>query len=296
LDELEQIMKQLFLIVLAFALGPIGAHAQITVDGNLQTLVMQNFTGANTFARFTLQNYSGALASNDARTGPEPLTRPLNSASGATGNVDIKNAATDWVRYVSAANGNDANDGLSWGSAKLTIPAAYNSAPAPFAGQRLRINVGAGTYTLTGQQAPGAAIVAGPNETFITWFSNTGISTTPAFNLTLGQNRVNGCTFVQPSGTVQQLIYSPNLTPWTATTGFGANSFISPSQPNENGDFFLTSGGCTTGQTEPTWPVTTGATVTDGSCTWVNEGPLAGEITNNVFIGWGNGSSGAAVV
>jgi len=54
-------MKRLLLFVVVCALCAAGARAQISVTGNLQTLGVQNASGANTYARFILQNYGGAL-------------------------------------------------------------------------------------------------------------------------------------------------------------------------------------------------------------------------------------------
>lgn len=56
----------------------------------------------------------------------------------------LKPAASDAIQYVSA-NGNDANDGLSWGSAKATSAAAY-AAEASTGGW---IEVGCGTFSLS---------------------------------------------------------------------------------------------------------------------------------------------------
>jgi hypothetical protein len=56
-------MKRLLLFVLVFALSAVGARAQtaIAVRGNLQTLGVQNASGANTFVRFTLANIGGVF-------------------------------------------------------------------------------------------------------------------------------------------------------------------------------------------------------------------------------------------
>lgn len=50
--------------------------------------------------------------------------------SGTASNVAIKPAAASGIQYVAVATGNDSNDGLSWGTAKLTIMAAYDALPA----------------------------------------------------------------------------------------------------------------------------------------------------------------------
>jgi hypothetical protein len=50
------------------------------------------------------------------------------TASGS-GNTALKPAVTDAIQFVSA-NGSDSNDGLSWGTAKLTVMAGYDALPA----------------------------------------------------------------------------------------------------------------------------------------------------------------------
>lgn len=53
----------------------------------------------------------------------------VNAANGAAGNLSQKYASTDNVQYVQMVSGNDANDGLSPGSGKLTIGAALAALP-----------------------------------------------------------------------------------------------------------------------------------------------------------------------
>jgi hypothetical protein len=82
----------------------------------------------------------------------QTLTLPGNVVAGAaalsgegnSGNVAIKNASADRVQYISTT-GNDANDGLSWGTAKATVAGAQ--AALPSAGGT--IYVGGGTYSWT---------------------------------------------------------------------------------------------------------------------------------------------------
>lgn len=74
--------------------------------------------------------YSGAVTFTGANihSGPETFTGPLNSNNLAAGNVANKNASTDAILYVSGT-GNDANDGLSWGTAKAKIKTAVAALP-----------------------------------------------------------------------------------------------------------------------------------------------------------------------
>lgn len=67
----------------------------------------------------------------------------------ATSNLALRAAAGDAVVYVTTG-GNNANDGLSWGTAKGTVQAAIDALPA--AGGTVK--VGAGTFTLGTQTAP----------------------------------------------------------------------------------------------------------------------------------------------
>jgi hypothetical protein len=55
---------------------------------------------------------------------------------------------------------------------------------------------------------------------------------------------------------------------WTATTAISLNKYIKPTVANTNGYFYICTAAGTTGATEPTWPTTIGATVTDGSAIW----------------------------
>jgi hypothetical protein len=57
-----------------------------------------------------------------------------------------------------------------------------------------------------------------------------------------------------------------NVAAWTATTVIPYKSIIKPTVPNSR--YYVTTGGGTTGSTEPTWPTTVGATVVDGTVTW----------------------------
>jgi hypothetical protein len=68
----------------------------------------------------------GTFSGNPAFSGTPVFSGGLTLP--ASGNGQLKPASSDAVRYVSSA-GNDSNDGLSWGSAKLTIYGACISLP-----------------------------------------------------------------------------------------------------------------------------------------------------------------------
>lgn len=64
--------------------------------------------------------------------------------------------------------------------------------------------------------------------------------------------------------------YNGNLFPvvWAASTSFALNAYTTPTNANANGYYFKAtsvSGTHTTGASEPTWPTTVGATVTDNA-------------------------------
>lgn len=65
---------------------------------------------------------------------------------------------------------------------------------------------------------------------------------------------------------------SNGFTPWGGGNGFGpsftfaAGSMVSPTDPN--GFAYVTAAGGVSGTTEPTWPLTVGLTVVDGTVTW----------------------------
>jgi hypothetical protein len=113
-----------------------------------------------------------------------------NTAS-VTGNIALKNVVGDLTTYVSTA-GNDANDGLSPGTAKLTIPAALT---ALFGGGRTHgtVTVAGGNYsqgcTLTVGSTSGATnavLMLMPGVTIT--FSTGCTSTTDAIQLSGGSS------------------------------------------------------------------------------------------------------------
>ncbi len=59
---------------------------------------------------------------------------------------------------------------------------------------------------------------------------------------------------------------------WRPNTSFAADALILPSIRIRNGFHYRCTGGGTSGANEPAWPIAAGATVTDGSVTWQNNG------------------------
>ncbi len=73
------------------------------------------------------------------------------------------------------------------------------------------------------------------------------------------------------------------VTEWAASTTYAVNNLVQPTEGHTNGYYYkVTVGSGSSGGSEPTWPTTAGATVTDGPLTWTNQGP------NQTFayLGW----------
>jgi hypothetical protein len=95
---------------------------------------------------------------NSANTADIPLTKDTNDNLTYNGNViattngpisAMKPATSNAIQYVTTT-GNDANDGLSWGTAKATIQAAVNALPlTPDGSTSGVVYVAPGTYTFS---------------------------------------------------------------------------------------------------------------------------------------------------
>ncbi|HOG17383.1 MAG TPA: type II secretion system protein [Syntrophales bacterium] len=59
---------------------------------------------------------------------------------------------------------------------------------------------------------------------------------------------------------------------WRPSTSYAADTLILPSIRIRNGFHYRCTGGGTSGENEPAWPITAGATVSDGTVTWQNNG------------------------
>jgi hypothetical protein len=111
-------------VMFLFFLTP-AAFSQISVSGNLQTLGAQNASGANTFARFTLVNYGGALPQVSGTTVAVTDTQDFHTnGSGAIsgsiyGNDAISPTGTLYQVCIF-------NNGIQFRCANYSITAALN--------------------------------------------------------------------------------------------------------------------------------------------------------------------------
>ena len=119
---------------------------------------------------------SNILTGNNTFTGTNTFSGAMTlSGEGAAGNVAIKPATTDAVQFISV-NGNDSNDGLSWGSAKGNADVATAIAAAIAA-----LPVGGGTVFLGGGVFNTVATFI-PIPAFVTICGMGMFSTTVMFN------------------------------------------------------------------------------------------------------------------
>lgn len=203
-------------------------------------------------------------------------TGRLNPSPGV--GVAMKPLASDAIQYVSP-NGNDSNDGLSWGTAKRTIGAARLAVKANGGGT---IYVASGSYTESPFPVDGYApihLVCAGWSSVIT-FNGTAVAI-PVF----GGDIIENCHFIGPNN---PSIISGVFSVWAPNTSFPAGTATVPTPIHGNGHYYIPNSSCTTGSTEPTWPTSSGGTVSDGTCTWVETGPTQVIIRNNLFEGTTN--------
>lgn len=120
---------------------------------------------------------------------------------GARGNVAAKPIVTDGVQHVTA-EGSDSNDGLSWGTAKASIQAAYNALPSTGG----TIHLGAGNFAVSSTIIFSTPVwVVGNATTAKVTFSGTGACF--LFGWGAGASGylggVRGVTFIGPGSTTK---------------------------------------------------------------------------------------------
>lgn len=80
---------------------------------------------------------------------------------------------------------------------------------------------------------------------------------------------LRGQAFTAPATTYVSLIVV-NRGYWAASTVYATNDYVLPI--TANGRLYkLTSAGCTSSGTQPTWPTTAAGTVVDNTCTWTEQ-------------------------
>ena len=77
-----------------------------------------------------------------------------------------------------------------------------------------------------------------------------------------------------------------NAAAWIASNTYSAYSYAQA--PTDNGHFYRNLTACTSGGSAPTFPISSGATVVDNTCTWQESGPDA------VFAGLASSAVSAA--
>jgi hypothetical protein len=73
-----------------------------------------------------------------------------------------------------------------------------------------------------------------------------------------------------PDATINVPLAPQNVSTWAASTAYGIGAYVKPA--SRNGHVYVAIAGGTSGGSQPTWPTTNDATVTDGTVTWKESG------------------------
>lgn len=193
----------------------------LSLSGNLTVTGSAAVTGALTAGGSPV----ATTALSNTWTAPQTFSSSVNV--GQTGNVAAKNAVSDAACYVTT-NGNDGNDGLSWGTAKLTIYGCLVALPG---GSATTYSAGSGTiYLQSGSTAIGAGGAA--NSVLILG------SNDPHWNNTLASCSRSGNVVTLTFGAPHNYLLSSNQQINVYGTTGGATSF--------SGNFTITGGTSTT--------------------------------------------------
>jgi hypothetical protein len=123
-----------------------------------------------------------------------------------------------------------------------------------------------GPKYLTQQSAPNQVVAVLGGEPFVgAEIHSTQPSAAPR-ELSRMWTRITFYCWGQPS----------QISAWTEATVTALLDDTLPTPANQNGNWFQCSTAGTTGSTEPTWPTTFGATVTDGDVVWTCMGTVDG--------------------
>jgi hypothetical protein len=205
------------------------------------------------------------------------------AAGQTTGTRAAAYGTSDRVQYVSTS-GDEGNPGTDPGHAKLTPEGALKALSSGGT-----VHVAAGTYTVAGRlPTPSAPIDFdcddGPLETVIKFTITSGAAFSPWYG-----SKIHGCDIRGNYHSSSTIGINGGAAAWAPSTAYTtANNNISPTYANANGHIYQeTAPSCTSGSSEPEWTVTPGATVTDNSCLWQEEGPLGVEVYGNIVEGFG---------
>lgn len=111
------------------------------------------------------------------------------------------------------------------------------------------------------------------------------------------RTKMHHCVIFLPAGTGNAGISIGDLPRWTASTVMSVGQRITPTMVNskQNGRIYEVTTAGTTDTTEPTWPTTTGNTVTSGGVTFTDRGLQCEFYNNIVYVSWKSGWTGQAI-
>jgi hypothetical protein len=147
------------------------------------------------------------------------------------------------------------------------------------------VRVTPGTYNMTAPlrwpSVPVNLQCDSPATTVLSW---TSISTY-AINAPLGGSRIANC-FFEGHG-VSAMAINAGFNVWQPSTRYKAGATVVPTVSKGNGHWYAqTAASCTSGGSEPSWPIAAIGTVSNGSCIFQEAGPTKTIVENNVFGHW----------
>jgi hypothetical protein len=120
------------------------------------------------------------------------------------------------------------------------------------------------------------------------WDSDTFQSAFTGYELSSGNGYVNGGQAVS-GASVSKVAANSWSSQWTATTTYTTGQFVRPT--SGNGYIYYCQVGGTTGGSQPSWPTTIGASVTDSGATWTCIGHGAAILTMSNVV-WSSFAAG----
>lgn len=111
----------------------------------------------------------------------------------------------------------------------------------------------------------------------ITWAGQTALSTIVGNHCNAGAINNNS---INDSGFNSSSAFPPST--WTASTAYASGAYVLPTVANHY--YYVANPGGTSGASQPTWPTSVGASVSDGSVTWTCVGYIAQALTAAVKL------------